>query len=158
MSIRGVVHKKNIFPIAKKVKWEDVIEKLQHDYPIEHGARIISDKEKTPQTYVSHTKFRPGTIEDVYKKISEDYYVSSLHVFMSLLKDSHTYGMHNDPLDVMLVQSIGTMLYKFDDGEVLLESGDALFISRRVNHCPVILGPRVTLSFDFGEAWEVSIL
>ena len=157
MSVSGVVLKKNIFPIAKKVKWEDVIEKLQHDYPLD-GVRVISDKEKTPQTYASHTDYRPGTIGEVYKEISENYYVNSLHVFMSLLKDSHTYGMHNDSMDVMIVQSIGTMLYKFDDGEILLESGDALFISRRVNHCPVILGPRVTLSFDFGEAREESIM
>jgi len=140
---------KEQFPFMSVITWDDAIKKLFHDYSIVDGVRIVSTGGNTPQSYVSHTSYRPGSIGLAYDGVRKNYSVNNLHVYMSLLQNSHTFGMHNDDVDVMIVQAIGSMRYKFDEGEVLMNPGDAVFIPKGVNHCPVVLGPRVTLSFDF---------
>ena len=48
----------------------------------------------------------------------------------------------------MIVQSFGRVKYRFDDGsEVTLNPSDALYIPKGMYHNPIIMEPRITLSF-----------
>ena len=53
-------------------------------------------------------------------------------------------------MNVLIVQSIGVISYKFDSGAVCtLNPGDSIFIPKGVYHDPIIEGPRATLSFSW---------
>jgi ribosomal protein L16 Arg81 hydroxylase len=75
-----------------------------------------------------------------------------MHVYSSLAKNASNFGNHYDNTDVLIVQSVGIIKYSFDNNlEHTLYPGDSLFIPKYVNHNPIILEPRITLSFDFGS-------
>ena len=53
-------------------------------------------------------------------------------------------------MDVLIVQAIGSVCYSFDDGKIFrLNPGDSIFIPKGVYHNPIVLEPRVTLSFSW---------
>jgi len=71
-----------------------------------------------------------------------------MHIYHSRVNKGVTAGRHNDETDVMIVQAVGKMMYRFDDGsEVIMNPSDALYIPVGMYHEPVIIGPRITLSF-----------
>jgi len=73
-----------------------------------------------------------------------------MHTYVSFGKDSMTFGNHDDPVDVLLVQAKGSTSYICDGSTYTLNPGDSLFIPKGSYHEPIVSGPRVTLSFS----WE----
>ena len=71
-----------------------------------------------------------------------------MHIYHSRVFSGKTSGRHDDETDVMIVQSFGRVKYRFDDGsEVILNPSDALYIPKGMYHNPIIMEPRITLSF-----------
>jgi len=142
---------KNKFQKAKFVSWDDAIFKLNHDFKIENGCRGIMDffNPQKPQSYVCKTNFYPNTIGYAYSEVETEYRIENMHTYISFLEDSHTFGMHKDTDNVLIVQSIGSIIYEIDNhGSYKLEPGDAITIPKGIEHAPVVLGPRVSLSYS----------
>jgi hypothetical protein len=141
-------HKKNDFIDCKNVYWKDVIDKIDYEYS--HNSHKIIANNKDFPSFVLHNNYYPGTLQLAYNEVESKYNVKELHVYLSFVKKSSTFGRHCDKMDVIIVQSIGNMLYSFDDGsEVIMNPGDSLFIPKGVYHNPIVFEPRVTLSFSW---------
>ena len=144
----NIIFSENKYPIAKDISWDDVIEKISKEYL---GMIMINDMETyhLPTFFLRHDYY-PGTIGETFKVVSEDCGVEVMHTYISFAKDSTTFGKHNDPVDVLLVQAKGTSSYLCDDVTYTLNPGDSLFLPKGTYHEPIVPGPRVTLSFS----WE----
>jgi len=154
------------FSVAELVTWKDAVEKINQSYKIsipwnergmEGPLRIIYDQV---------SPFVPATFDcedehftDSFLKIREsmpdsiDREIENMHVYISLCEKASTFERHNDDIDVMILQSIGTMRYKIDgiDNEVVLTPGEAVYIPKFVYHEPIVDGPRVTISFGMKD-------
>jgi len=138
---------RNHYPGVKNVTWSDVIEKLGNEFSGKFAKTIYEESFISP-TFVTNTGYFPGTIGDAYDEITEGKSMF-MHTYTSLGSDAATFGRHNDMEDVLIVQSIGKVLYSFDDGNsYILRPGDSVFIKKEVYHDPVALGPRFTLSLS----------
>ena len=155
----GVKFTKNHFPIATKVTWEDIFDRVQNDYQNDEGFRKLASLRmlppndddlmlriignRKPPTFISRSSYTPGSLKKVQDKVN----YSELHIYISFVSNSDNFGRHNDNDDVLLVQSIGKMKYEVEGISYILNPGDSLFIPEQVYHTPIVLGPRVTLSF-----------
>lgn len=141
-------YERNAFPLAKEVQWADVIESINIDFQM--GCKEAKYSETHAPTFVLFNGVFPGTIGPAVKEVQEKAGGTAMHTFLSLGKGAPTYGDHKDTMDVLLVQAIGTTGYRINQGDTFwLEPGDALWIPAGVWHDPQIIGPRVTMSFDF---------
>ena len=141
-------YRRNYFNDCKYVCWEDVIDKINHEYL--HGSHKVIAKNNDFPSLVLHNNYYPKTLQVAYDEVRRDCNVRELHVYLSFVKRSSTFGRHCDRMDVIIVQSIGSMAYTFDDGsEVTMNPGDSLFIPKGVYHNPIVFEPRVTLSFSW---------
>jgi len=139
---------KNEFSDCKNVTWEDILEKINHEY-LHNTHRFLMDFNKFP-SFVLHNEYYPKTIQSAYDEVQKKYNIQVLHIYSSFVKGSAVAGRHADMEDVIIVQSIGKMMYIFDDGsEVIMTPGDSLFIPEGVHHNPVAWGPRVSFSFSW---------
>ena len=137
---------KNNFEKCKLITWDDVIEKLSFEFEASKPKFIFKDK-FTPPSFVMHTKIFPNTLRIAFNEIKSRENILDMHVYMSLGKNSSTFGRHKDSDHVLIVQAIGNAEYSFDDGKkIYLEPGDSLAIKEGVYHTPMVFGPRVTLS------------
>ena len=144
-----------LFSKVKDVSWEDTLDKLDHESSKKDCRMIQKDAEMSP-TFVLQSTYLPGTIRDAYNEVfynfSKDIY--NVDMYVSFTSFSNTFGRHKDTNDVLIVGSRGEVIYKFDDGsEALVKPGDALLIKEGVYHNPVVLGPRITLSFTAVLNW-----
>jgi len=135
------------------VAWDDVIEKISDDF--EDGSfkilNVATSLMRSPApTFVLMNDYYPNSIGEVFNKVQKKEGIRNLHVYTSLGNSALTYGKHNDDVDVLLVQSIGSTLYDIEGEEYTLASGDGMFIPAGVYHDPIVIEPRVTLSF----AWD----
>ena len=145
------IHSKNKFERCKDVTWDDVIAKLSYEFSLK-SHKFIFESKSIPPSFVMHTNKFPGTLFDAFEELRVKENIIDMHVYMSLGSNSSTFGRHNDPDNVLIVQSIGEIQYAFDDGNIIsLKPGDSLLIKRGVNHTPIVSGPRVTLSASVRE-------
>ena len=151
----NVIYEKNAFNIVKKVTWDDVIEKISHEYDNNTSITVLlsstsispTASKKSP-TIACHNSYLPGTLLDAYKEVDENKKVRDVHMYISFSKNADAYQAHHDEVDLLIVQAIGKTSYLVDDGkEYTLSPGDSIFIPKGVYHTPKILEPRVTLSF-----------
>jgi len=141
---------KNHFSIVKFVLWDDVISKINFEFNNE-SVRVIASSPKNCPTFLLQSRFYPNTLAAAFNEVEAETSISEMHTYTSFGESSSTFGRHCDEVDVLIVQSIGSVSYRFDDGvTVTLNPGDSLYIKRGVYHEPFIHGPRVTLSFS----WE----
>ena len=143
-----IIFTENKYPIAKDIIWDDVIEKISQGY-----LKMIAIHENisvNPPTYFLMDDYYPGTIGDVFKEVSKDCGVKVMHMYASFGSNCTTFGRHNDPVDVLIVQAKGSVTYQCDDTTYTLNPGDSLFFPKDSYHDPIVSGPRVTLSFS----WE----
>ncbi len=136
----------NKFNYCKDIIWEDVILKIENEFNF-GTLKFLHSKESAP-TFVLQNGYFPNTIQKVYDKVKENEGINEMHIYTSLGCGSPTFGSHKDEMDVLLVQSIGRMLYVIENKEYLLNPGDGLVIPCGVYHAPLVLEPRVTLSFS----------
>ena len=81
------------------------------------------------------------------------------HLFMSFIASSEAFGMHHDSEDTYIWQVIGTTPWRLKMGkepdaeieEFILEPNDMIFIPKYWDHCPLIDGPRCSVSFSIEE-------
>tara|TARA_R100000353_G_scaffold167933_1_gene130233 strand:+ start:576 stop:1010 length:435 start_codon:yes stop_codon:yes gene_type:complete len=131
-----------MYNVCSQVSWADVIDKLNHEVH-NNTARVMGT------TYVLHNNYRPNTLQKAYEEVTLGN--ANMHVFLSFTSDSPTYGKHKDPDDVLLVQAIGEMKYFIQDQWIKIVPGQHIYIPMGVYHTPVVLTPRVTLSFSSYE-------
>ena len=128
-----------MYKLCSQVSWTDVIDKLNHEVH-NNTAKIMGT------TYVLHNDYRPNTLQKAYDEVLSD--EGEMHIYVSLTSDSPTFGKHKDTDDVLIVQAIGKMQYFIENKWVTLVAGDYLYIPKGIYHTPVVLTPRVTLSFS----------
>lgn len=147
------------FQLCKNITWEDVILKIDMDTSLLRNFqnRIIMKKISNhfeamiAPTMILHSDFYPNSINLAYEEVKKEKDITVLHVYTSFGKSAITMGRHNDDDDVLIVQSIGKMKYLFDDNSsVVMNPGDSLYIPKGMYHNPIVIEPRVTLSFS----WE----
>jgi len=75
----------------------------------------------------------------------------SAHVYISLSKESKTFGKHKDESDVWYWQCIGSTQWKiFEFNKTIsytLEPGDIIYVPKGIFHDVIPLSPRVGISF-----------
>ena len=144
-----------LFSKVKDVSWEDTLDKLEYE-SIRNACKVIQKDAEMSPTFVLESTYLPGTIGDAYDEVFDNYTreIFNVDVYVSFTSFSNTFGRHKDINDVLIVGSRGEVIYKFDDGsEALVKPGDALLIREGVYHTPVVLGPRITLSFTTLLNW-----
>lgn len=140
---------KDKFESPKLVTWDDVILQISQEFKNKTQKLVVNDL-NTPPTIVLHGYSFPKTIKDAFFEIHQKEKVNHLHIYTSFGENSSTFGRHKDSMDVLIVQSIGSVCYSFDNGKIYkLNPGDAIFIPKGVYHNPIVLEPRVTLSFSW---------
>ena len=128
-----------MYKICSQISWTDVIDKLNHEVH-NNTAKIMGT------TFVLHNDYRPNTLQKAYDEVLSD--EGEMHLYVSLTSDSPTFGRHKDTDDVLIVQAIGRMKYFIQNEWVTLVPGEYLYIPEGIYHTPVVLTPRVTLSFS----------
>ena len=143
-----IVFTENKYPIAENITWDDAIEKISQE-----SSKMVVLHDNTspnPPTFFLMGDYYPGTLRDTFEAVSKDCGVKVMHMYTSFGSNSTTFGRHNDPVDVLIVQAKGSVTYQCDDATYTLNPGDSLFLPTDVYHDPIVSGPRVTLSFS----WE----
>lgn len=142
------VCQRNNFQLAKKIAWSDVVSKISNEFRNASHKIIFSTRTNLP-TFVLHSDYRPGTLQNAFDEVKQRVNVKDMHVYISFAENSETFGRHADLDNVLIVQALGAVSYKFDDGSVkVLLPGDSLYIPKGVHHAPVTHNARVTLSFS----------
>ena len=152
MNKLGYQHLKGKFNYCQDVSWDDVIDKIDNEYK-NLSYKVMVEERRAP-TFVLHNFYLPGTLGQVFNKVNEDMKTKILHVYASLGQNSPTFGRHKDIMDVLLIQSIGSVKYRIDNDSsefdtLTLNPGDGVIIREGVYHTPIIEEPRVTLSFSW---------
>ena len=102
---------------------------------------------------VLHKIFDIEEVNFILKKIKNNNPNNSYsaHAYISLSKESKTFGKHKDESDVWYWQCIGSTQWKiFESNETIsyiLEPGDIIYVPRGIFHDIIPLSPRVGISF-----------
>jgi ribosomal protein L16 Arg81 hydroxylase len=131
-----------------ELTWEDIDIQV-HNEVQRRKCRIVGES-YDDLTYIllDYQRFNPN-ISKIHQKMMDQYNLKVLHIYTSKNHNGKTFGRHCDNVDVLIVQSIGKMDYRFDDDQVIsLQPGDGLYIPEGVYHDPISSEPRVTLSFS----------
>jgi len=145
----GVKFTKNHFQTPKNIIWDDVIRQISSEC-LNRTHKLIVDPPVNSPTIVLHDNYLPETINDAFSEVKLETQIKVIHLYISFANNASTFGRHYDNENVLIVQSIGDVSYKFDDQTVYnLSSGDSLYIPKNIYHEPIVHGPRVTLSFSW---------
>jgi mannose-6-phosphate isomerase-like protein (cupin superfamily) len=143
-----VDYNKSQFRSVRKITWSDVIDKISNEFSV--GSHLVLNGPFSLPTFVLHNSYYPKSILSAFNEVKRTTNVNVMHMYISFVEHSDTFGRHADSEDVMIVQSVGSVSYGLDDGRTLrLDPGDSLFIPKGVYHSPITHGPRVTLSFSW---------
>ena len=145
--IRKLEYFPNKYNHCKNVSWDDVIAKIDDEF-IKKSHKFLPSKDRAP-TFVLHNNFLPNTIQIAYNEVQRCDGINEMHIYASLGRESPTFGNHKDCCDVLIVQSVGKMIYNVEDKMFTLNPGDGLIIPKGVYHNPIVLEPRITLSFSW---------
>tara|TARA_R100000458_G_scaffold55119_1_gene58807 strand:+ start:307 stop:822 length:516 start_codon:yes stop_codon:yes gene_type:complete len=169
----SAIHLKQEFKYCEGIPWDDVVDKIDNEYkegtlsffsfhqlhkgPTQEGDDIygfmdgyLPNNEKvSPPTFGLHNEYHPNRIGDVAEMVRQRWPAREMQVFASLGGGGATYGKHKDPMNVLLVQSVGIMRYDVEGiGMIDVKPGDGIYIPKETYHCPYVIEPRITLSFD----------
>ena len=137
----------NKYDYCKDITWKDVIKKIENEFE-SSTLKFLPSREYAP-TFVLHNRYFPNTIQRAYDKVKESEGIDEMHIYTSLGGGSPTFGKHKDDVDVLIIQSVGRMVYVIENKEYLLNPGDGLVIPFGVYHSPSVIEPRITLSFSW---------
>ena len=152
MNKLGYEYLKDRFNYCQNVSWTDVIDKIDNEFK-NLSYKLMVEERQAP-TFVLRNLYLPGTLRQVFNKVNEDMKTKILHVYTSLGGNSPTFGRHIDTMDVLIIQSIGSVKYRIDNNSiesdiVTFNPGDGIIIREGVYHTPIIQQPRVTLSISW---------
>ena len=145
--IRKLKYLPNKYNRCKDVSWEDVIVKIEDEF-IKKSHKFLPIEDRPP-TFVLRNNFFPNTIQIAYDEVQVCDEIDVMHIYTSLGGGSPTFGNHKDDDDVLLVQSVGKMVYNIEGKLFMLNPGDGLIIPAGVYHNPIVVEPRITLSFSW---------
>jgi len=149
-------------PEVGKITWQDAMLKIDADvqedkficirhndenYTLHTKDKLMVVRGEIP-TIVCESSYVPNTFLPVCQKVQKDWGMNEFHTYVSMSKKTSTFGRHNDTMDVLIVQAMGKVTYRFDDAIIKLRPGDAVFIPEGEYHDPIVHGPRITLSFS----------
>ena len=149
-------------PEVGKITWQDAMLKIDADvqedkficirhndenYTLHTKEKLMVVRGEIP-TIVCESSYVPNTFLPVCQKVQKDWGMTEFHTYVSMSKKTSTFGRHNDTMDVLIVQAMGKVTYRFDDAIIKLRPGDAVFIPEGEYHDPIVHGPRITLSFS----------
>ena len=149
-------------PEVGKITWQDAMLKIDADvqedkficirhndenYTLHTKDKLMVVRGEIP-TIVCEPSYVPNTFLPVCQKVQKDWGMTEFHTYVSMSKKTSTFGRHNDTMDVLIVQAMGKVTYRFDDAIIKLRPGDAVFIPEGEYHDPIVHGPRITLSFS----------
>jgi hypothetical protein len=123
-----VIFTPNHFQLCKKVTWDDVILKLSNEIENNTYGITVVNNNKFPSIRLPN-QFQPDSIIEAFNEVKREKDVKILHVYLSFSGECGTFGRHKDSCDVFIVQSIGEVSYRFDDGSTYkLTPGDSIYI------------------------------
>ena len=149
-------------PEVGKITWQDAMLKIDADvqedkficirhndenYTLHTKDKLMVVRGEIP-TIVCESSYVPNTFLPVCQKVQKDWGMTEFHTYVSMSKKTSTFGRHNDTMDVLIVQAMGKVTYRFDDAIIKLRPGDAVFKPEGEYHDPIVHGPRITLSFS----------
>ena len=137
----------NKYDYCKDITWKDVIKKIENEFQ-NSSLKFLVSRKHAP-SFVLHNRYLPGSIQRAYDKVKESEGIDVMHIYTSLGGGSPTFGNHKDSDDVLIVQSVGRMVYVIENKEYLLNPGDGIVIPCGVYHSPLVIEPRITLSFSW---------
>lgn len=140
----------NKWVTPSQVTWADIIEKFDKESQNPFHD-VFANPDDPFSSLVLTTPPLPSSLKAAFDEVKKTDDITILHIYVSLSRQSSTFGRHSDSMDVLLVQAIGETGYRFDDGKTItLKPNDGLIIKKGIYHEPIISGPRATLSFS----WE----
>ena len=150
-------------PEVNKITWVDTMLKIDSDvredkficirhnddeYTLHTADKLMVVRGEVP-TIVCESSYVPNSFIPICQKVQKNFGMTEFHTYVSMSKRSSTFGRHNDTMDVLIVQAMGTVTYQFDDDRLVrLKPGDAVLIPEGVYQHAIVHGPRVTLSFS----------
>ena len=140
---------KQKFNYCKNKSWDDVIDKISHEFS-NKTHRFVFDKEAIiPPTFILHNDYLPGKLQKIYNIMERKWKIKEMHVYTSLGANSTAFNRHCDSANVLIVQSVGRMNYYVEGlGAIECNPGDGILIPSGVYHTPYVVEPRITLSFS----------
>lgn len=136
------------------IPWEDIDMQISKELKFKK-CRVIGDTKCEKEVYETLTCLLldyddfPPSIARIQQLIKTKYGYGICHIYTSIGREAQTFGRHCDTMDVLIVQSVGKMSYKFDDNNlIVLNPGDGIRIPKGVYHDPIPIEPRITLSFS----------
>jgi len=140
---------RNHFETPKNIIWDDVIQQISSEC-LNGTHKLVVDPSVDSPTIVLHDNYLLGTINDAFNEVQLETQIKIVHLYISFAKNASTFGRHRDDENVLIVQSIGNVSYRFDNQTIYnLSPGDSLLIPMGVYHEPIVHGSRVTLSFSW---------
>lgn len=82
------------------------------------------------------------------QKVLEELKLNNAHLYINITENGGTYGRHNDVIDVYYWQVQGKTIWKFDNDEYAINSGDLIIVPKGIYHDVIPLGPRVGISMS----------
>jgi len=130
----------------------------------ENQIEVDNDTNMFP-SFASHNAELIPQVALVRKTIEEKHLISrtrhrvNCHLFVSLVAGSDGLNFHLDTEDTYIWQVQGRTLWKVQQGpdeddaieEFILEPNDMIYIPKFWRHCPIITGPRCSVSFSIED-------
>ena len=150
--MKGVKLTRNDFVKVQNIDWNDIIFKIEEEFKLDGMIKFKFKDRATPPTFVMHkSDIRPNTLGEAYDEVFDKYDITEMHVYVSFGETDALFGRHKDDMNVLIVQSKGSVSYRFDDGSIYtLNPGDSIFIPEGIYHDAIVTESRLTLSFS----WE----
>jgi hypothetical protein len=125
----------------------------------------IDNKTNVFPSFASHNAELIPQVAEVRKLIEEKHNIDrsthrvNCHIFMSLVSKSDGLNFHFDTENTYIWQILGDTTWKVKQGvndddvieEFELNPNDMIYIPKYWKHCPVITGPRCSVSFSIEE-------
>jgi ribosomal protein L16 Arg81 hydroxylase len=124
---------------------------------LSNGNFVSRIKSRWGESYILESIFQIKNInqsnkslEEMYNNLNKLYNVkkanSDLDLFFSLIPGTRC-NTHSDKYDVYIVGAYGRTLYKVENKEYIVSSGDVLHIPPYNTHTSISLDPRIIISF-----------
>lgn len=137
----------NLFPEVDKLRWEDVLNKL--DFEVKYNKCNLIKKDGTFTAVCLDQEYAPKSVGRFFEVAKNRLGVNIMHIYVSPYSSEATYGNHVDKMDVFIVAAMGRVSYYVDDKKITLNPGDGLWLPQGVYHNPIVTEPRVTFSFSW---------
>jgi len=133
----------------ERVTWEEVIDNIDRNVCEDVFPEIILKDNLGVVCHDTRDMLKSYPIRQAIKK-TRPHVNPTCHLYVSLTSVSHTFGKHDDFMDVLIWQCLGITRWTIYDDEVVqydLKPGEFLYIPMGMFHDTTPLTPRASLSF-----------